>query len=107
SLPFAMTGADWPGKSTTHSASSAETLSGNPVSLEIPLCSGPRQLSQPWMGALASAENAREGKTRKAAKVAKPRQLRRSINILFWRNNRPGNELCIQERPNRRHVHLP
>ena len=47
-----MTGVDIPGKSATHNASSFDSsLSGRPVSSDIPLWSGPRQLSQPFTAA--------------------------------------------------------
>src|SRR5262245_21092422 len=53
-----MTGVDWPGKSTRQSGFFGSTLSGRPVSRDMPVWSGPRQLSQPVTGA-AVAPSAR------------------------------------------------
>src|SRR2546426_907644 len=42
-----MTGVEAPGKSAVQSAALTSTLSGRPVSVDVPFWSGPRQLSQP------------------------------------------------------------
>src|SRR6185436_4534486 len=43
-----MTGELCPGKSAVHSGLAASTLSGRPVSGDVPSWPGPRQLNQPW-----------------------------------------------------------
>src|SRR5260221_3310903 len=59
--PLATTGVDCPGKSAIQSGCCGSTVSGKPVSSEVPFCCGPRQLNQPWTG------SARRGEARSMA----------------------------------------
>src|SRR5262245_50195367 len=66
-----MTGADWPGKSAVQRADPGATSDGSPVSLETPVCSGPRQLNQPRTSpAHTSDEPARASRETAASAIA-------------------------------------
>ena len=54
--PSATAAVEAPGKLAVQRGCAGSTLSGRPVSREAPLCSGPRQLSQPETAAGVETE---------------------------------------------------